>query len=133
MKLAYKVNENCTLEADVPNMKAAFKAIAYAQEIFSIKKCGNPACESTNLRLKFRTAMSKDGKKCEYYSIVCADCGWEYKFGQKQDEGQTLFPKGWEPPFRKEEKSNTNGRQRQEESSDEPEYAMAGDSSTGGF
>lgn len=122
MKVVYRINSNVTLEQECPTVKTAFKFLAYAQEVFGPREC--PESGATDHRLKFRVAQTKDGKKCEYYSLEDIKTGWEFKFGQKQDEGQTLFPKGWEPPFQKEEKQQTNGRsqQRQEES----EYEMAG-------
>ena len=130
MKAKFQVNPDCTLEVDVKDIKGCFRFIACAQEVFGIKRCGN--CESTNLRLNFRKAKTADGRDCEYYSVKCNDCGYEFKFGQKHAEGAPLFPKGWEAPFEKQERKSSKPRtkpQRSEpndyeyESSAEPEYA----------
>lgn len=120
MKVVYKINDSTTLEQECPSVKTAFRFLAYAQEVFGPRKC--PQSSATQHKLKFRVAQTKDGKKCEYYSLECPETGWEFKFGQKQDEGQTLFPKGWEPPYQadKSDKSETpsNGQSRQHQPSD---------------
>jgi len=36
-------------------------------------------------------------KGFDYYSVVCTDCDWEFKYGQLKDGGG-LFVKGWEAP-----------------------------------
>lgn len=126
MKVLYKVNDNVTLQEDCATVKEAFKFLAYAQEVFGPREC--PESGLTQHKLKFRMAKSQKGVNCEYYSLECPKTGWEFKFGQKQDQEQSLFPKGWEPPFQREDKPQTqqrqqsNGRpqQRQEE------YEMAG-------
>jgi hypothetical protein len=124
MKVVYRINDNVTLEQECPTVKTAFKFLAYAQEVFGPREC--PESGATDHRLKFRVAQTKDGKKCEYYSLEDIKTGWEFKFGQKQDEGQTLFPKGWEPPFQREEKPQTNGRPQHRREEDEYETVGAG-------
>lgn len=119
MKIEYTIQPGCTLEQEVPNVKMAFKFLAYVGEVFGITHCGN--CKSTNLKRKFRTAARKDnGAKCEYYSIECKDCRHEMKFGQKQEDGAPLFPKGWEPPYQ----GDGGGQQYNQQ---EPTYYNNGD------
>lgn len=122
MKVTFRVNETMTLEQECPTIKTAFKFLAYAQEVFGVRKC--PQSGNTDHKLKYRVAKDKDGNPCEYFSLEDRETGWEFKFGQKREEGQPLFPKGWEPPFQKEEKQQTNGRPQQRQ--EEPQYEMAG-------
>lgn len=109
MKIEFRVSDGCLITQEVPNVKVGFQFLAYVQEVFGQRKCGN--CESPHLKLQHRTARRKDNNaKCDYYSVVCTDCRYEYKFGQKQDEHQTLFPKGWEPPYQKDSQAtDSNG------------------------
>lgn len=98
MNITYQVNDDFTINLEVGGVKAAFKALAHLSEVFGVKKCGN--CKSPNVRPRFRSAARRDnGAKCEYYSYICEGCKHEFKFGQKQEEGAPLFPKGWEPPY----------------------------------
>lgn len=123
MKIQYTVNEHTTFEVEVPNdMKAAFRFLASANEIFGIRECGN--CGSKNLKFQFRQAKNKEGKICDYYSIKCLDCGHEFKFGIRQAEGQPLFPKTWEPPYQKPAQQQDDYSQ--DSTQDEPTYAGAG-------
>jgi hypothetical protein len=125
MKIQFKVNEHCTFETEVDNdMKAAFRFLAAADEVFGIRQCGN--CESENLRMKHRTAKTQDGRPCDYYSIECRDCGHEFKFGQKQAPGQPLFPKSWEPPYKKGEKSADQSQDYSQDYSQDNEPAYTG-------
>lgn len=128
MKVVYRINANVTLEQECPTVKTAFRFLAYAQEVFGPREC--PESGATDHRLKFRVAQTKDGKKCEYYSLEDIKTGWEFKFGQKQDEGQTLFPKGWEPPFQKEEKQQSQSRRQESDGEGELVGAGAGDGMT---
>ena len=114
MNIKIQVNEHCTLECDAADPKVAFQKIAYLQSIFGVKKCGN--CGSTNLRLQHRKAQGK----YDYYSVVCDDCGHELKFGQQEATGQ-LFPKKWEPPFRKQQSQSDDDYSQDTE----PEYETA--------
>ena len=50
--------------------------------------CG--LCNSGNLKVQHRVAQDFD-----FYSVKCADCGAELKFGQAK-EGRRLFPKAWD-------------------------------------
>lgn len=70
-----------------------FRAASFVSDIPDI--CGH--CQSTNLRFLFRTP-----KGYEYASIECLDCHYELKYGQHK-EGNTLFAKGWEPPYENKE------------------------------
>ena len=60
--------------------------------------CGQ--CKGGELSFMERTAETKDGRPCAYYSLRCQDekCRYEFKFGQHTNM-KTLFPKGWEPPY----------------------------------
>lgn len=132
MKINYRVNESCNFEVETGNdLKQAFRFLAQANEVFGIRKCGN--CESHNLKYKFRQAKNKEGKICDYYSIECADCGHEFKFGLRQAEGQPLFPKSWEPPYRKPEADGYTQDAPQDYSQAEPSYAGAGSSNSVGW
>lgn len=95
MKVTYKVNDDCTVEQEVSSVTQGFEFIAYATEVFGVKKCGN--CSSPNLKLVHRTPQGYD-----YYDVKCRDCNHELKFGQVKDTGH-LFPKGWEPPYSSDE------------------------------
>ena len=91
----FNVNEKCKLRADASDMRDVFSFMCSAQTLFGTDRCGH--CESPNLQYKHSQPL-KDGKKCDYYSLVCKDCRYELKFGIRQNDGQ-LFPKGWEEPY----------------------------------
>ena len=56
--------------------------------------CG--VCGDSNLGISHRNVDGND-----YYSVKCLvdNCGYELKYGQYKKGG--LFPKKWEPPYRK--------------------------------
>lgn len=110
MNISYKVNDACTVNVEIGGVKQAFQMLAHLSEVFGVKACGN--CKSPNVKPRFRTARRKDNNaECEYYDYQCQDCKYEYKFGQKQQPGAPLFPKGWEP-----------GYQGGDNSSEQPQY-----------
>lgn len=109
MKITFEVRPGLTLEHEAPGTKQAFATIAYWQTVFGVQKCGN--CQSPNVRLDYRKPQGYD-----YYQVHCNDCKYEFKFGQRQETGE-LYPKGWDPPFQK----NDAGEGRQQ-TRQEPEY-----------
>ena len=98
MKVTYKVGEDCVLEVEVKDSKQAFQFMSVCDTVFGVKECGNCGCRDLSRRYK------RTPEGYEYYSIECQneDCKYEYKFGQAKEGGQ-LFPKGWHPPFQKQE------------------------------
>jgi hypothetical protein len=94
---------NITITIDGSNPKKAFEAGAFWQEYMThASKCG--CCGSTETIPAHRSVVAKQGpntgKRYDYYEARCLNpsCGAVFSFGQKQDEGKTLFPKrdeGW--------------------------------------
>jgi hypothetical protein len=82
------------VELDIPSLKDTFRFLAMADTLFGIKNCGH--CDCPDLAYQFKTPQGY-----EYYSIKCKGCGYEFKFGQQQNDQKTLFPKGWEAPYKK--------------------------------
>ena len=129
MKVAYRVSDDCTLEVDVANINLAFRFLSQASEIFGVKQCGR--CQGKHVRPDFRQAKTTDGKNCEYYSIKCLnpDCRAEYKFGQRQDGKNSLFPKGWHDGYVPANDRTEQARPRrrpQEDEYEQEEYAQTG-------
>ena len=95
---------NITITLDGTNPKKAFEAGAFWHEYMThASKCGCCGCEET--MPVHRSVVAKQGpntgKRYDYYEARClnAKCGAVFAFGQKQDEGKTLFPKrdkGWQ-------------------------------------
>lgn len=91
MRTTYK-GSVFTIDEDCADLKEAFSFLAQCQELFGTSdECHN--CKGKDIRPKYRRH-----EKYEFYSFVCGNCGWEFKFGQRKDDGG-LFPKGWEPPY----------------------------------
>lgn len=107
MKVKFSITNGCEIEQDVPGVKQAFALVAHLQDLFGVKKCGN--CSSPNVRLSHKTPQGY-----EYFSVKCEDCYHELKFGQARDTGK-LFPKGWEPGFKKQQDEEKPRRQRRPE------------------
>ena len=70
-----------------------------------------------DLVLRHRKAKTKDGKPCDYFSIVSQKAKQEYKFGQSQGVNGQLFPKGWEPLY------NASGTEQSDDQSDDQSVA----------
>jgi hypothetical protein len=117
MKVAYKVNERTTLDMDVKDAKQAFQFLSYIDGVFGVKECGN--CGQHNL--SFRHFKSEEGY--DFYSVKCADCGHELKFGQTR-EGNRLFPKGWSEPYK-------GGSKRKSEDQGDDQAPFGGDEDDG--
>lgn len=66
-----------------------FRAASFVSDLPD--SCGN--CQSKNLRFLYRNP-----KGYEYAEVLCNDCRHTLKYGQHK-EGNTLFAKGWEPPY----------------------------------
>lgn len=110
MKVTYDAGANCAMEVEVKSLEQAFQFMAYADDVFGIKKCGN--CGSPHLTRKHRQPKGYD-----YYSVECDDCRHEMKFG-KTKEGGKLYPKGWEPPYKDQPQKETSQQNDTDASSD---------------
>lgn len=95
IKAIFNVNPNLKVEADCSGPKGVFKFAAAVSDILGIRACGN--CQSPDLKPVYRKPKGFD-----YYSLKCNSCGHELRFGQAKETGD-LFPKGWSPPYRKED------------------------------
>jgi len=95
MKVTYK-GPGFTIDYDAATLKDVFSFLGSCDELFGAAECCEN-CKGTDLRPQYR--KTKGGY--EYYSIVCAKCRWEFRFGQTKDSGK-LFPKGWEAGYQRE-------------------------------
>lgn len=95
MNVNFAINDRLRVEADVQDVKAAFRFMAKTQDVLGVTECGN--CGSHDLKYDYRQPQGY-----EYYSVKCKSCGHELKFGQARESGD-LFQKGWEPPYKKEQ------------------------------
>lgn len=114
MKVQFEltIGENkFTLSEDVETHADFFKKLDFYSALPKVGPNGE-----TDLVLRHRKAKTKDGKPCDYYSIVSAKAKQEYRFGQSQGVNGQLFPKGWEPLY------NAGG----DESSEENAAPVAG-------
>jgi hypothetical protein len=80
-----KVTGRLTVKVSADKPKALFEELSRVGELFSQRSCG--CCQSDDVFPQVRTV-----DKFSYYSVKCFSCGAEFKFGQKQDNGD-LFPK----------------------------------------
>lgn len=95
MKVTYK-GPVFTIDHEASDLQECFGFLGACQELFgAAESCEN--CKGSELRPKYR--KTKGGY--EFYSLECASCKWEFKFGQRKDGG--LYPKGWEAPYQREE------------------------------
>lgn len=101
------------LSEDVDTHADFFKKLNFYSSLPKVGPNGE-----TDLTLRFRKAKTKQGKDCEYYSIVSQKAKQEYKFGQSQGVVGGLFPKGWEPLFNS--GAEENGEEEQEQTSIAP-------------
>lgn len=94
MKVDYKVNDRCTIDVDVKDMKQAFDFLAYADSIFRVSECGN--CGSKDLKLDTRNP-----KGYIYRSILCNECKHTLKVSEQKPEkgGKMYLNREWEEPF----------------------------------
>ena len=84
------------IEYDAKDLKEAFAFVGRCQELFGAAECCEN-CKGTKIFPRY----SKTQGGYEYYSLVCQNCKWEFKFGQRKADNQ-LYPKGWEPGYSKE-------------------------------
>lgn len=105
MKAIYR-GSTFTIDYECSDLKTSFAFLASCGDLFGAAECCNN-CQGTDLRPKY--TKTKGGY--EYYSLICKACHWEFKFGQRKDDGG-LYPKGWEPPY---ERSGGDQEHSQEE------------------
>lgn len=107
MLVTYNGPAGFKVEHDAANLNEAFEFLGRCQEVFgAAEACQN--CQGTDIKPQFR--KNKDGHK--FYSLVCQNCRWEFKFGQKQDDS-SLFPKGWFEGYKRSDESQENQSQEQ--------------------
>lgn len=102
---------NIKLLGECEDQLKFFRAASFVSDIPDV--CGN--CDSPNLRFLFRTP-----KGYEYASVECLACKYELKYGQHK-EGNTLFAKGWEPPYSENQPNEEKAPQQQAPRSSEPQ------------
>jgi hypothetical protein len=89
-----------TVDYDASDLKEAFAFLGRCQEVFGAAEvCEN--CKGTDIRPRY--AKTQGGY--EYYSLLCRQCKWEFKFGQRKNDGG-LYPKGWEQPYQSGDESS---------------------------
>jgi hypothetical protein len=98
LKATIKVG-NTTIQAEGKDIKDLIKQIGFFGELPAACKCG-----SKNIGFRHRTAQDY-----EFFSLLCADCGMEFAFGQKKDM-VSLYPKG---PWAKYEPNQQQSSSRQ--------------------
>lgn len=92
MNVRYNGPGGFTIDHDASDLQECFGFLGACQELFGAAEvCQN--CGKTDIRPKHR--HTKGG--CEFYSLECRGCKWEFKFGQRKEGG--LYPKGWEAPY----------------------------------
>lgn len=88
------------LKAEVKNEKEFFEIMSFYSNLPRTAPGG-----ADDLKVVFRT--TKDGYK--YYSLVSEKEKMEYRFGQNtENNGNGLFPKGWEKLYEKDNETQTN-------------------------
>ena len=85
MKVQIKVNPTTIVEVEGKNIKEVMEALAEAEEVFAVSKCG--LCGKEGVRHQVRHV-----DKWVYYELACtnSDCRAKFSFGQTK-EGK-LFP-----------------------------------------
>ena len=66
---------------------------------------------ATDLEIVYRTAKTKAGKPCSYYSIVCKSENLEFDLGQSMQIPGQLFSKGWKEAFRPSHENTEDGHE----------------------
>ena len=100
MKYQFNVklgSSNITFAGEAKTCEEFFKQSSKWFELLP-SECGN--CGKDELIPSFRQV-----KGYEYCEVICKDCHYTFKYGKRRDT-QDLFPKGWEPPFQKEEQTH---------------------------
>ncbi len=94
MKFKYITgNGRIEFELEAATPKAAFEAIAAAQEVFEEADCG--CCGSPAIRFEVREFDSN-----KYFKLVCGACHAQLDFGQNKDT-VNIFPKRFDKDTKK--------------------------------
>lgn len=102
MKVRYMA-KGFEVEYEASSLLEVFAFVGTCEQYFCERSCGN--CGSDKTRLNYTT--TKAGYA--YYSVLCKECGWRLQFGQRRD-GNSLFPKSWEPPYQSQDREDYSGQ-----------------------